>query len=432
MKLDPRQRKLVIIAAALLLAGILIAANLLRGSKSTGVQAAAVRKGQIVSTVSAPGSVKAETEVKISAYVMGKVTRLPVKEGDRVRKGQVLVQIDPANYEAQVKQARASLDLAQASLAQSGLIYERNRELFGKGLLSQEAFEQVATQHRLDQARLAQAQAALDQAMDTYRKTTITSPIDGTVVQLNVELGEVVVTGTMNNPGSVIMTVSDMAQMEVEAQVDESDVRDIAPGQPAEVSIDAMPGRTFKGQVSQVGNAAVASAGLSSGGSTASVNYVVRVRILDQSDELRSGMSANVEITTASKTGILVAPIQSVVMRQVESEIRESDLKNRSGRGKPREGRAEGAVNGADDNTRRKREREQEVVYLARDGKAAITPVKTGIFDQEYIEVLAGLEEGQQVIKGPFRALRNLKHNDRLKITKEQARPGDGAGRRGE
>jgi len=176
MKLDPRQRKLVIIAAALLLAGILIAANLLRGSKSTGVQAAAVRKGQIVSTVSAPGSVKAETEVKISAYVMGKVTRLPVKEGDRVRKGQVLVQIDPANYEAQVKQARASLDLAQASLAQSGLIYERNRELFGKGLLSQEAFEQVATQHRLDQARLAQAQAALDQAMDTYRKTTWWSP----------------------------------------------------------------------------------------------------------------------------------------------------------------------------------------------------------------------------------------------------------------
>lgn len=405
-------RKLLVAAGAALLVAALVAGNLLRGAKRTGVQTAKAKRGQIVSTVSAPGSVKAVTEVKISAYVMGRITRLPVKEGDPVRKGQVLVQIDPANYAAQVKQAAASLDLAKASLAQSELLYNRNRELFDKGLLSQEQFEQVATEHRLNQARFTQAEAALDQVRDMLGKTTIASPINGTVVQLNVELGEVVVTGTMNNPGSVIMTVSDMSQMEVEAQVDESEVKDISVGQPAEIEVDAIPSRTFRGAVSEVGNAAISSAASSYGSSNASVNYTVRVRFQEASELLKSGMSANVEITTANKEGVLLVPIQSVVMRKVESERRQAE--------KPKSG-AGGRVWAEDSSEgRRNKEKDREVVYLFQGGRAAIAPVKTGVSDQDNIEILEGVAEGQEVVKGPFRALRNLKHNDRIKAEKGQ------------
>ncbi|HTY08202.1 MAG TPA: efflux RND transporter periplasmic adaptor subunit, partial [Candidatus Edwardsbacteria bacterium] len=363
IKVNVKDKRVWAAAGAVVLIAAIVAGNVVRGSKSAAVQTAKVRQGQIVSTVSAPGNVKAETEVQISAYVMGKITRLPVKEGDRVRTGQVLVQIDPANYAAQVKQAKASLDLAQASLAQSSLVYKRNKELFDKGLLSQEAFDQVNTDYQLNQARLTQAEAVLDQARDNLDKTTITSPINGTVVSLNVEVGEVVVTGTMNNAGSVIMTVSDMSQMEVDAQVDESDVRDIKVGQPAEITVDAIPNKTFKGSVSEVGSAAITSVTASSS-TNASVNYTVKIRFDDKSPDLKSGMSANVEITTASKKDILLIPIQSVVMRKVDAEKRSAE---RGG------GKARTAGAWADDSQgdgKRVKEKEQEVVYVVQKGKA--------------------------------------------------------------
>jgi len=402
-----QSKKLWIISGAVLIVLILVISNLARGSKKLAIQSARVRKGEIVSTVSAPGNVKAETEVQISAYVMGKITRLPVKEGDRVRQGQILVQIDPANYAAQVKQARASLDLAKASLSQSELVYKRNKELFDKGLLSQEGFEQVNTDYQLNQARATQAEASLEQAQDTYAKTTITSPINGIVVQLNVEVGEVVVTGTMNNAGSVIMTVADLSQMEVEAQVDESDVRDIKLGQEAVVEVDAIIGKTFKGVVSEVGNAAISTN--SSSTSAASVNYTVKTRILDKSTDLKSGMSANVEITTANKKDILLIPIQSVVMRKVEAERQQTATK------KGKAGKGTALTDDSSKDGKRVKEKEQEVVYVIEKGRAVITPVQTGLSDQDNLEVISGLKENQEVIKGPFSMLRNIKNNDKVK-----------------
>jgi HlyD family secretion protein len=420
VKINYKSKRTWGIAAAVLVVLVIIVANISRGAKRTAVQVSKAMKGEIISTVAAPGNVKAETEVQISAYVMGKISRLPVKEGDRVKKGQVLVQIDPANYAAQVKQAGASLELAKANLAQSELIYKRNQELFGKGLLSQEGFEQVSTDYRLNQARVTQAEASLEQAQDNLDKTTITSPINGVVVQLNVEVGEVVVTGTMNNAGSVIMTVADMSQMEVESQVDESDVRDIKVGQPAEIEVDAIVGQTFKGVVSEVGNAAVTTTS-SSSSSAASVNYTVKIRFIDKSDQLKSGMSANVDITTASKKDILLIPIQSVVMRKADSERKAADPK----KGKSKD---EAMAEGMPGNGKRQKEKEQEVVYVMEKGRAVITPVITGISDQDNIEVLSGLNENQEVIKGPFSALRNLKHNDKVKIGKgaKTGRPGAG------
>jgi HlyD family secretion protein len=407
-----KSKKLWIITAASLLVVILVVSNIVKGTKKLAVQSAQVKKGEIVSIVSAPGNVKAETEVQISAYVMGKISRLPVKEGDLVKKGQILVQIDPTSYAAQVKQARASLELAKANLAQTELIYKRKQELFAAGLISQEENEATTTQFNLDRARLTQAEASLEQAQDTYSKTTITSPINGTVVQLNVEVGEVVVTGTMNNAGSVIMVVADMSQMEVESQVDESDVKDIKIGQPAEIEVDAIIGKTFKGEVSEVGNAAISS--VISSSSNASVNYTVKVRFIDRSADLKSGMSANVDITTSNKKDIILIPIQSVVMRKVDSERKAAERKKGKEKG--------GALAGEKTSDGKKaKEKEQEVVYVVEKGKAVIIPVTTGISDQENIEVLSGLSDGQEVIKGPFSVLRNLKHHDKVKVTKDQA-----------
>ncbi|MBI5805166.1 efflux RND transporter periplasmic adaptor subunit [candidate division TA06 bacterium] len=421
-KINLKSKKLWIISGAVLLVLILVVSNIARGSKKLTIQSAKVKTGEIISTVSAPGNVKAETEVQISAYVMGKITRLPVKEGDKVRQGQVLVQIDPASYAAQVKQNKASLELAQANLAQTELIYKRKQELFAAGLISQEENEATTTQYNLDRARLTQAEASLEQAQDTYAKTTITSPINGTVVQLNVEVGEVVVTGTMNNAGSVIMTVADLSQMEVEAQVDESDVKDIKLGQEAQVEVDAIIGRTFKGVVSEVGNAAISSS--SSSTSNASVNYTVKTRIIDKSTDLKSGMSANVEITTAHKTGIMLIPIQSVVMRKAEAERKQADPKKDKG------GKGTALADDSSNDGKRVKEKEQEVVYVMEKGRAVITPVQTGTSDQENIEVVSGLTEGQEVIKGPFSVLRNLKHNDKIKTgTAKAAGKQDNAGK---
>jgi HlyD family secretion protein len=415
-----RNKKIWAIAGVALLVAVLVVANIVRGSKRVSVQAAKVKKGEIISTVSAPGNVKADTEVLISAYVIGKITRLPVKEGDRVRQGQVLVQIDPTSYAAQVKQAQASLELAQANLAQTELVYKRKQELFNAGLISQEEHEASVTQYNLDRARLTQAEAALDQARDTYTKTTITSPIDGTVVQLNVEVGEVVVTGTMNNAGSVIMKVADLNQMEVEAQVDESEIKDIQLGQPVEIEVDAIPGRKFRGEVSQVGNAALVST--SSSSSNVSVNYSVRARFSERSDQLKSGMSANIEITTAHKKEVVLAPIQSVVMRKVDSERKAGEKKKLD--------RKEAKAEAPEGDGRRNREKEQEAVYVVENGRAVVVPVATGASDQENIEIETGLAEGQEVVKGPFSILRNLKHGDKVKVTKAKAggRPG-GPGR---
>lgn len=405
-----KSKKLWIITAAVLLVAILVVSNIVKGTKKLTIQSAKVKKGEIVSIVSAPGNVKAETEVQISAYVMGKVSRLPVKEGDLVKKGQILVQIDPTNYAAQVKQARASLELAKANLAQTELIYKRKQELFVAGLISQEENEATTTQFNLDRARLTQAEASLEQAQDTYSKTTITSPINGTVVQLNVEVGEVVVTGTMNNAGSVIMVVADMSQMEVESQVDESDVKDIKIGQPAGIEVDAILNKTFQGEVSEVGNAAIAS--VTSSSSNASVNYTVKVRFTDRSEYLKSGMSANVDITTSNKKDILLIPIQSVVMRKVDSE-RKAAAPKKGGKAKG------GAMAGENTNdNKRVKEKEQEVVYIIEKGRAVISPVKTGVSDQDNIEVISGLNDDQEVIKGPFSVLRNIKHNDKVKTSK--------------
>ena len=366
-------RKLMILAGLILvgIAGYFFIRHA-TAPKIVIVQMGEVRKGNLTSQVAAPGKIEAVSEVKISAYVMGPVTGLPVVEGQPVKKGQLLVQIDPAPYLAQVRQAEANLNLARTTLAQSQTVWDRKSKLFADKLISRDESDQAETQKSADEARVQQAAAALAQARDQYAKTSLRSPINGIVTQLNVELGEVVVTGTMNIPGSIIMLVSDLNEMEVLADVDESDIRDVRVDQATSIEIDALPGRKFNGHVTEVGNAPEP---VVSASENSTVNYPVKIHVDGDKSGLKPGMSANVEITTTGVQGALLVPIQALVTRPVEG-------------------------------------RDRDVVYALENGHARMIPVTTGISDVENIEIKEGLTEEASIITGPFDVLRKLKDSD--------------------
>jgi HlyD family secretion protein len=376
------------------------------GSKHV-VQTSKVKTGEIVSKISAPGKVKTVTEVKVSANLMGKVVRLPVKEGDKVKKGQVLVVLDAIQYQAQVAQARAALEQAKASLSQSETLVQRKKELYDKGLISKEEWEAIQTQHAVNQAQVRQAESNLAQTADWLSKTTLTSPINGVVTQLNVELGEVVVTGTMNQPGTVIMMLGDMGEMEVEADVDETDMKDILVGQPTEIKVDALKDTVLTGVVTTVGNAAVAKANLGGVGET--VSFTVKTSITNPPPNLRPGMSATVKIQTAKKDSVLYLPIQCVVVRQVEMEKREAERREAMKKGKIKKG-------AADNQDEESKEKEQEAVYVVEKGIAHLRPVKTGIADETNQEILSGVKAGEEVIRGPFKELLKIRESDKVKV----------------
>ena len=258
-----RTKALLIGGGALFLAAI-IAVNISKSSGSKiAVQAGEVRKGPIKATVRAPGRVQPETMVKISADVPGKVVRLAVKEGQRVKRGQFLLQLDDTQYRAEVagteaalQAARSNLRQAEAAFAQSDAQLKRKESLFAQKLVSPEELDVARTTRDSDKARLdarredvTQAAGTLTVQRDRLSKTTFTSPIDGTVTQLAIEVGEIVVTGTMNNAGTVILTVADLRQMKVEADVDETDVASAQIGQEAKVTVDALPDTSLVGQV---------------------------------------------------------------------------------------------------------------------------------------------------------------------------------------
>lgn len=407
-----RRKKTWLIAGGVaLLVVAVVVLNLKRGEKAVTVQTAKVKKSDVLSRISAPGQVKPVTEVKISANVMGKITRLPVKEGDRVKRGQLLLEIDPAPIRAQVEQYRAALELARAQLVQSERLLGRKRELFTQGLSSTGEVEELETQASVNRAQVARDEAALRQAKEELARTTIVSPLDGVITELNVEMGEVVVTGTMNNPGSVIMTVADLSRMEVEAKVDESDIRDVRVGQDAEVTVDALPDTVLRGKVSEVGNAAITSEVVSTEESTP--DFKVNVEIDKPPASLRPGMSATIKVKTAERTQVLSLPIQAVVIRDVTKEI-EGRAAGKGKKGKAGTSPAREADPG-------RKSQEKEAVYVDSLNTARVRAVKTGITGDTDLEIISGLKGGEEVITGPFRILKNLHDGDKVKVGKGEA-----------
>lgn len=423
-----RTRTILLVSAGALLLAVIVIANVMRASGGRiAVQVADVKRAPIASTVRAPGRVQPETMVKMSANVPGEVVRLAVKEGDRVRKGQFLLQLNDTQYRAQVREAKAALEsarsnlrLAEAAFAQSDASLKRKESLFTQNLVSPEELEAARTQRNSDRARVdgsteevQRAEANLQSAEDNLRKTSYSSPIDGTVTQLNIEQGEIAVVGTMNNPGTVLLTVANMNGMKVESDVDETDVTSVRLAQTATVKIDAYPDTTFTGTVVEIANSPKIE---DQGTQEQQTNFEVDVRIDAPPATLRPGMTADVEIKTASKDSVLAVPIQAVVVRTPE-EL-EPVKKGR----KKKERKAAAATSAATDPAKAKKE-EIRGVFLLVDGKAQFRKVKTGIASDTDFEVEGDLKPGEKVVTGPFRVLRTLKPGAALKI-EEAKRPG--------
>jgi len=401
-----KRSKIIIIAGVLILVVVIVLLNLFRsGEKVYTVEADKVKKGDLASLVTGSGKVQAKKDVKIGAMVPGLIISLPVKDGDLVKKGQLLVQIDPSEYKSAVAQATAQLNSAKASFEQAKLLHERQQKLFEKSLTSKEQYDASLTQYNVAKAQYDQSQASLRQAEDLLAKTTITAPMDGKITELLKKEGEMV-TGATYNP-TEIMTISDLSAFEVEVEVDETDIAETKLVQEAKIKIDAFPDTSFKGEVSEIGNTAKVTG---YGTQDQVVNFLVKVLILDEVKGIKPGMSASVDITTASHKDVLNIPIAAVVMR----EEKKDSLSTKSKKDK-----SEALASSVKEEKDKKKKKEIEGVFLVEKGRAKFVPVKSGIADQQNMEIVSGLKENDQIITGSYKILRTLKDGDKVKIEKK-------------
>ena len=402
---------------------VLVIANLARskGGNVQSVQLARLRVEDVTSRVKAPGKIEPKTMVKISADVPGKLTRLAVREGDKVHKGQLLFQLDDTQYRSNFNQARANLAGARARLidARASLKvtesnYVRQRSLFEQKMLSEAEWDRASATVETARSTAASAQedvtrseALLTAATDNLNKTRFIAPFDGVVSALNVEQGEIVVLGTMNNPGTQIMVVSDLSRMLVRADVDEADVVDIRPGQKAKITVDALPDTSFPGTVTEIGNTAKRTL---TGGSEGQTNFEVQVVFDHSVPQVRPGMTADVQIETGTHAKTKAVPIQAVVVRT----DRELERATRKG-GAKRARRADAAAATADDDTAGRKEKEITGLFVAKDGVVTFVPVRAGLASETMIEVSGDVKEGDMVVSGPYKALRELKPGAKVK-----------------
>ncbi len=375
------------------------------------VQVDDVIKRDITQVVTATGKINPEYKVVITPEVTGEIVELPVKEGDQVKKGQLLIKIKPDTYVAARDRAAATLESAKSGLNRAKALldkvksdYERVKGLYDKKLSSDSELEQaksnfLTTQsdYESQQSYVVQIQASLKEAQEELYKTTIYSPMNGTISALNVELGERVL-GSGFSQGTDIMTVADLSMMEATVEVDENDVVLVSIGDTARISIDAYGDKIFNGVVSEIANSATTTG---TGTQSEVVNFEVKIRLLDVDKSVRPGMSCNADVETETKLDVWSVPIQSVTARGKMPEI------------KP-EGEDEAAPA---KNEEKKDKKPKEVVFIADNSKAKMVEVETGISDDNYIEVKSGLKGGEKVISGPYRAIsRELQDKANIKV----------------
>lgn len=423
-----KKRVIIFAAGALVLIVLVVVVLLTSREKRTTVQAEEVSVSDLTSIVTATGRVEPRTQVNMSANISAKIVHMAVEEGDTVRKEQLLLQLEPDRYQAYVEQIQASLSsmeaqlrLAQANLEKAELDFQRQKGLYDRNLTSQEAYDVARVNHNVQKAQyesalntVEQYEAQLKQARDELSKTTITAPMSGVVTALYAEEGENVIVGTMNNPGTVIMVISDLSEIEIKAEVDETDVGFVKLGQKTDIELDAVPDTTFKGVVTEIGSSAQVV-----GRTTQEqvVNFIVTILLLDDVPNIKPGMSATVDITTDSREEVLNIPIQAVVMR----ELTEDSLKILLGE-KPSKGEEsssnDDSLAAKEKKKGKEKKKEIEGVFVVREGSAHFVPVSTGIADQQNIEITKGLAESDTVITGSYRTLRTLKPGEKVKIEK--------------
>jgi HlyD family secretion protein len=409
------------VTALLVLAGV-VAFSVTKDSRSRiPVQTQKVGKRDLVSVVSASGEVKPKRFVNVSANVSGRITELRVKEGDSVRRGQVLARIDSTRFAAgerqsaaAVRAAGADVERAEADLEASRLAWERSRKMHADKLISDQAFEQAQAELKMKEAALSALRRRVDQQAaglasnrDDLEKTVVVAPMDGVITNLQKEEGEVVI-GAQSFQPTVIMTVGDLSAFEVEVMVDETDIRYIALGQPAEIRVDALEGVEVAGEVTEIGSSAIPRGGAQASQPTSNQakDFKVAVTIKDPSPALRSGLNATAEITTARKEKALSIPIQAVVVRGVGKDGKVID---------PEALQAAEKEQGA---APAEKGEEKEGVFVVSGGQVAFRPVKTGIIGETDIEVADGLKEGDEIVTGAYKTLRTLK--DQAKIKPEE------------
>ncbi len=384
------------------------------------VRTAKVEKKDLVSLVTANGSVQARTKVDLSANIMGQITRLLVREGDAVKEGDLLLVIDQVRYRAAVDSSRSSLESLEAELArvreaaaQAKRDLDRTEAQYRDGILAAAEYDRtksfydqsVAAVNRAER-QVTQARAELSSTHDALEKTEIRAPMDGIVTRRNVEQGEVVVTGTMNNPGTVLMTISDMSTVEAVLEVDQTDVPLLRLGQPASVLIDAFPAKPFPAVVSEIGSSPIRGT-TSLGQAATGTDYEVKAALTSHPTGIRPGLTVTADITTDTRKGVLTVPIGALVLR--------SEDEGKGAASKQEEG-VESRRKADEVATVASRTRDIEGVYVVRDGKAACKPVTTGIKGELDLEVVGGLAAGAEVIVGPFKALRELKPDTKVVV----------------
>ncbi len=406
-----RKHWLLIIVAVVIVVLVLINVRA-RRDRGLAVQVEDVEERDISMVISASGSIQPKRKVDVSASSIGKITRLGVKEGEYVKKGQFLLQIDPIQLESMVNQIKASLESARANerqtyaqMTKAKNDLDRVLKLSEQGFLTSQEVDLAQTNYDIAVAnhqaalhQIDQQEASLKSARHSYEEVTIEATMDGIITRLNVEEGESAIMGTTNIPGTVLMTIADLSVIETEVEVDETEVVHINVGDSASVTLDAFPDTSFAGKVTEIGNSPILSSSVTG---QQGVDFNVVITITESIPNVRPGLSADTDITVARRAGALSIPIQSLTVR------RKKDLKGYE-----------------PDSTQTDEEaanEEIEGVFVVEDGRAKFKPVEIGISSQQYFEVVEGLELGEKVVSGNYRAIRDLKDGQLVKVTKKKS-----------
>ncbi|MCB0282618.1 MAG: efflux RND transporter periplasmic adaptor subunit [Calditrichae bacterium] len=394
-------KKFLIIGGIVIVIGALVAVNLLKKEEGTEVTAEKVEKGTVIKKVTGSGQVEPAVEVKISANVSGKILKINAKEGDLVKDGDLLVELDREQYVASLQRAQSGLLSAIANEKKAASELERSKKLYGQKLISEAEYEAAVATFEAQKGSRQQMEASRDEARDQLSKTKLYSSMDGVVTKLNKEKGEMAIGATFQE--DVIMIVSDLSVMESVIEVDENEVIDIAIGDTADVELDAFPDTTFRGYVSEIANSAVTT-GL--GTQEQVTNFEVTITIKNADKRFRPGMSTTVDIYTEREDNVLKVPIQCVTVREKKRLEKKKNVEDT-------EPEKEESAEDAD--------KKVEVVFVVDGSNTVAKPVKLGISDDTHYAILEGLNEGDQVITGPFKAIsKGLNSGDLVKLKKEE------------
>jgi HlyD family secretion protein len=443
-------KKVLIAFGIILIGAAVVAANLWFGRDgSLLVTTEAIRQRDLEAIVSASGKIQPKRTVNITAETAGRVVDLAVNEGERVTRGQFLLQIDPRSLRSRVDSGTASLSAAEASLEQQRQSIQtarvqldqaqktlaRQQDLWKQQLTTREALDRAendvrATESALkererqvtaQEARIAQERAGLDSARYDLSKVRIESPIDGIVTRRNIQEGETAVIGTMNNAGTILLTLADMGVVQAEVEVDETNIPYVAVGQPAKITIDALPDRTFNGRVTEIGNSPIQATGANAGARQAT-NFKVVVVIDDKVPEVRPGFTCTADVTTATRKNVTAVPIPAVAVRELLFDANGQIVKAPVDRRRRPSTSVEPVASAAELKPGETR-KEVEGVFVIRSGKAEFVPIKMGIAGDKYFEILSGLKPGDEVVTGPYNSVRNIQEGASVKVdTSNQVR----------